>query len=165
MLGGKTLEPIIRKTEINLITLGSGVILFGLWTLVKFLLTILFADKNDNDYAAFFSLSAWVLTLIEFSLRCYIGFSARSEGQGKRKGVLYLVITSIIIFFYFAIIALEIAILFISPEYIFYVIIALIIDSTSTIFLIELMINSVRLRRLRKQTVEHSEHPNNSVLS
>lgn len=153
------MDSIIRKTEINLSTVGNGVILFGIWTLVKFLLTAVFTAENSDEKAALFSLSAWILTIAEFALRCYIGFSARAEGKGKQKRVVYLVFTAFLIFIYLPIIILEIFMLFILPDYIFNLIITLIIDVTSVTFLFELMINSIRLRKLRKLQSENGGQP------
>lgn len=158
------MNSIIRKTEINLITIGTGVILFGLWTFVKFFLTSVFADINHLENSDLFSISAWIITIIELTIRCYIGFSARSEGRGKRKRILYLILTSFIILIYLPIIALEVLIIFVTPGYIFNMIITLIIDATSVIFLLELMIDSIRLRRLRKQSGSLSQAPGEALV-
>ena len=83
-------------------------------------------------------------------LRCFIGLSARAEGKGKRKSVLYLVFTGIIMLVYSFLIIFEAVYFMVQLKHIFTMIVTLIIDVTSLVFLIELMINSIRIRKLRK---------------
>ena len=146
----------IRKMQINLSTVGTGVVLFGLWTVIKFALTYFVLGNEDlgiiDDEQSFWvNAVIMAVILIGFSIRCYIGLSARSESKGKRKSVVYLVFTGIMIFFYILILAVEIIGAFFSAEYFFNIIISLIIDGTSTAFFVELMIYSIGLRRLKKQ--------------
>ena len=60
----------IRKTEINLITIGTGVIVLAAWTLVKFLITYFFIglnlgdDSSSNNIVTY--LLIWSFSIISF---------------------------------------------------------------------------------------------------
>ena len=90
------------------------------------------------------------MIFISFLIRCYVGFSARSEGKGKHKSVLYLVFAGLITFVYFFVIVCECVYFVVGNERIVTVIVTLIIDVTSLVFLVELMVNSIKIRKLRK---------------
>lgn len=144
-----------RKLETNLITLGTGVILFGIWTFIKFAISfILFGTELDevlsDEQLILGNIFIWIFSAIEFLLRCYIGFSARSEGKGKHKSVWYLLVTGIFVIWYFVLILLDCGTLFAIDENYFDVIVTIIIDITSLVFLIEVFLYSVKLRKLRK---------------
>lgn len=149
----------IRRTQDNLYVLGTSVIVFGMWNLLKF--TIYFFVSSDEfkketgDEKFFIAvILLWSMLFISFLLRCFIGFSARAEGKGKRKSVFYLVLAGIIALVYCALIAFETAYFIAEHNNIFTSIVTLIIDVTSLVFLIELMVNSIRIRKLRKDVSE-----------
>lgn len=149
------MEAKIRRTEDNLFVLGTSVIAFGLWNLIKFTVYFFFNSDDlkqavDEKYFMFSVIVVWVIFFISFLLRCFIGLSARAEGKGKRKSVLYLVFTGIIMLVYSFLIIFEAVYFMVQFEHIFTMIVTLIIDVTSLVFLIELMINSIRIRKLRK---------------
>ena len=144
-----------RRREINLITIGTGVILFGLWTVIKIALSnILIGIKIDgvmsDDLILLINIVLWVFVGIDFLARCYIGFSARAEGKGKHKSIIYLILTGLMIASYSAMIPLEFSAIFTSGEDMLNMIITIGIDITSIAFMIELMINSIGLRRIKK---------------
>ena len=99
-MGAKT-----RRLENNLMTVGTGVAAFGVWALVKYILTAFVLNEEIEDSMEPSSLKViyifvFSLTLLDFLMRCFIGFSARAEGKGKNKGVFYLVITVLLILIY-----------------------------------------------------------------
>ena len=150
------MEAKIRRTQDNLFVLGTSVIAFGLWNLIKFTVYFFFNSDDikqavDEKYFMFSIIVTWVMIFISFLLRCFIGISARAEGKGKRKSVLYLVFTGIIMSVYFLIIVFETFFFIFQLEHIFTMVVTLIIDITSFMFLLELMINSIRIRHLRRE--------------
>ncbi|MCR5653137.1 MAG: hypothetical protein K6F88_04980 [Ruminococcus sp.] len=150
------MEAKIRRTQDNLFVLGTSVIAFGLWNLIKFTVYFFFNSDDikqavDEKYFIFSIIVTWVMFFISFLLRCFIGISARAEGKGKRKSVLYLVFTGIIMSVYFLIIVFETFFFIFQLEHIFTMVVTLIIDITSFMFLLELMINSIRIRHLRRE--------------
>lgn len=153
------MDVCIRKTEINLRTCGVGVIAFGAWAFIKFMLTnTLFGDRIDEGLSAPVSLIVnilvWGFSALILFLRIYVGLSARSESKGNRKTCFYIILTGIMAFFGFASIMIEIALLFFATERLLHLIITMIIDITSLTILIELMVNAIRIRRYRKKVAK-----------
>ena len=148
------MSAIKNKIEINLITTGTGLMFFGLWTFIKFFLTIVFLgveyDDNTSDEV---KLIATIITIIAVAiisaLFCYVGLSARAEGKGKKKSVVYLIVNGLILFFQILLIALEAAALLFG-ENILTIIITMIIDATAAVLMLEVMINSIKLRKIRR---------------
>ena len=106
------MERELRRRRSDLRILGSGVIAFNLWTLIKPFLLVLLApqalDQSTEAPAALpFALPTgnWLIVLsvlilialpMDVVLRFYIGFAARAEGRGKHKGMAYVVMALII---------------------------------------------------------------------
>lgn len=149
------MEAKTRQTQDNLFVLGTSVIVFGLWNLIKFAIYYFVASNEIKEtvgdkYYLITAIMCWVVFFFSFALRCFIGFSARAEGKGKRKNAVYLVFAGMIALVYFCVIAFEVAYIIIRHEHIFSMIITLIIDATSLVFLVELIVNSIKIRKLRK---------------
>ena len=148
------MSAIKNKIEINLITTGTGLMFFGLWTFIKFFLTIVFLgveyDDNTSDEV---KLIATIITIIAVAivsaLFCYVGLSARAEGKGKKKSVVYLIVNGFLLLFHILIIILETAALLFG-ENILTIIITMIIDATAAVLMSEVMINSIKLRKIRR---------------
>lgn len=148
------MSAIKNKIEINLITTGTGLMFFGLWTFIKFFLTIVFLgveyDDNTSDEV---KLIATIITIIAVAivsaLFCYVGLSARAEGKGKKKSVMYLIVNGFLLFFHILIIIIEAAALLFG-ENILTIIITMIIDATAAVLMSEVMINSIKLRKIRR---------------
>ena len=145
-----------RKTEVNLNTLGAGVILFGAWIFIKFALSMLIYSNEIGELLTDSMMIAaniiiWSTAVIDFIMRLYIGISARSESRGKRKSCFYIVLAGIIVFFeLFAVIG-EIVLVFFINESLFSYIVTLIIDITSLVIMTELMISAIRIRVMRRK--------------
>ena len=159
------MEAKIRKLENNLVTLGTGIFILSLWTLFK---TVLFdivnwgeiknASKSLPPMVSSLVIGAvYVALIIEFLLHSYIGLSARSEGQGKKKTPVYLFVTGFIIILYSAIILLELLTLFLFREHFLTLAVSMVIDATVLFFMIDMTFSSVRLRKLKKQRAEKEE--------
>lgn len=150
------MEVKIRRFENNLITLGTGIIVFGMWSFVKLLLSTLFLEeynfsKIDPENAVFVNVIVWTLAVLIVLLYVWLGLSARAEGKGKRKRIVYLFFVGIVIFFSTLIIILEIYTLVTQKGDMLTMFLTIIIDVTRLIFMIELMYSSIALRRLKKQ--------------
>ena len=145
-----------RRMEINLRTLGNGVIFLGAWSFIKYALTFLitgtFFNGQLNEIETIVAnIFAWIVITLHLLLSLYIGLSARSEGKGKHKTIFYLIVTGLLIIFYIAGVVGDIALLFLGTDGIFTIIITLIIDLTAVIILIEMMCNAIGIRRMRKK--------------
>lgn len=148
------MEVKTRRLENNMITLGTGIIAFSIWALLKYTLTS-FSDLSPTETMTaearvVFYIIVIVFSLTDVLLHFYIGVSARSEGKGKKKTPLYLVLTALIIMVYLLGIALEIYLLFFSKNY-FTLFVTTLVDVTSTIIFIEMFVYAVQLRGIRRQ--------------
>ena len=144
-----------RKTAINLITLGTGVVFFGIWTLVKSLVSfiLLDAELHENlteEMILFTKIFFWSLIGVSFILNLYVGLSARALGKGKNTSSFFLVVAGIIVFFRSIIAAIELIGAFLDYGDTINLIIAAFIDITTIVFLVELMVYSIRLKKIRK---------------
>ena len=151
-----------RKLEINLITIGTGVILFGVWTLVKFAVNfVLFGNELDEildqNEMVIADIIICAVAVIDFLLRLYIGLSAKKEGNGKRTNSAYLVLTVVFTVLYALSVIAEFIAIFAVPEEVFALIVTLIIDITSMIFLIEVFSYASKLRKLRTTQINKGE--------
>ena len=144
-MGAKT-----RRLENNLVTLGTGVIAFGLWAFIKLILTVIllgsayYEDAGEEDQLAAV-ISTWVIAM---------GMSARAEGKGKHVKPVYLFFAGMICVYSLAIILLEAFYLitdFIDIDDPLILVITIFIDVTRMVFLIQLIYSSVALRKIRKQ--------------
>ena len=158
-MGAKT-----RRLENNLVTLGTGIIAFGLWAFIKLLLTVMFlgsayfADSPEEQRLAVV-IATWVVAVLTLLMYVWIGLSARAEGKGKRKKPVYLFVVGMISVYGFVMILIEVY--FIITEFNritdpLTLFISTVIDVTRMIFLIELIYSSVSLRRISKQAREEA---------
>ncbi len=147
------MSAIKNKIEINLITTGTGLMFFGLWTFIKFFLTTVFLgieyDDNSNEVKLIATIITIIAVAIVSALFCYVGLSARAEGKGKKKSVVYLIVNGFLLFFHILIIILE-AVSLLFGENILTIIITMIIDATAAVLMSEVMINSIKLRKIRR---------------
>ena len=148
------MSAIKNKIEINLITTGTGLMFFGLWTFIKFFLTIVFLgveydDNTSDEVKLIATIIAIIAVAIISALFCYVGLSARAEGKGKKKSVVYLIVNGFILFFHILIIILETVSLLFGVN-IFTIVVTIIIDATAAVLMLEVMINSIKLRKIRR---------------
>lgn len=146
----------IRKREINLTTLGSGVILVGLWIFLKLALTFLIhGNEIEEEFPPvvifWANVILWIIAALILLMSLYIGLSARAEGKGKKKTIVYLILSGVMACFALIIVIFDGYLLFVPTSDIFNVIVTLIIDATVLVMLVELIVNAVGVRRLRKE--------------
>ena len=97
----------LRRRRITLMSLGSGVISFGIWSITKTLLYIyvgvfkLDAATAPEQYRQAATAVAYVLLalfmLIGLSLRLFVGLKARAAGSGKRQRPTYIVVACLLL--------------------------------------------------------------------
>ena len=89
----------LRHKKDNLIISGIALMVVGVWDIVKFAMAIILNPKMLLDAVKNAGIEPGqevvgevvlliifiVLLLIDFSIRCFIGLSARAEGRGKKK--------------------------------------------------------------------------------
>lgn len=147
-----------RRLENNLVTLGTGIIAFGLWAFIKLLLTVMFVgsayfEDTAEERRLAVMIATWVVAILTLLMYVWLGLSARAEGKGKKKSPFYLIVVGLISLY--SIVGILLATLYLFTEFIniedpLTIIVTIIIDVTRMIFLIELIYSSVSLRKIRK---------------
>lgn len=161
----------IRKAQNTLIVVGTGTILFGIWTAVRmfgrlFMLrdetvetmrrlageTI--AQFSDSDVFIITIIATVFFMLLFLCVRTFVGLSALAEGRGLRRRRLYLPIAAIMIISYFVsffinffTVTEENNLGVLMPQTTFS---GLIIDLTSIIMLTEMIVSAIRIRKLNQ---------------
>lgn len=147
----------------NLLTVsGLGVIVLALWSVLKTILYFVlnrdifnqaFAGVSDNALvkAVAIGMIAAIL-LIDLTIRLFVGMSARAEGFGKKKGYAYIILavllallslTSLVLIFFNS-----------SGKSITEMIVSVIVEATSLIVVIELLVAAFTVKKLRKELGE-----------
>nr|WP_316623417.1 hypothetical protein [uncultured Ruminococcus sp.] len=143
----------------NLLTVsGLGVIIFGLWTALKTILLLFLQEDMVDDLpdglfyrVLFFTLIGGVL-LIDFLIRLFVGLSARAEGFGKKKGYGYIVVAILIAI---ASLASLVLIFFDTADRsILELIVSFIVEATSMIATVELLVAAFTVKKLKKELGE-----------
>lgn len=143
----------------NLLTVsGLGVIIFGLWTVLKTILLLFLQEDLVDDLpdglfyrVLFFTLIGGVL-LIDFLIRLFVGLSARAEGFGKKKGYGYIVVAILIAI---ASLASLVLIFFdMGDRSILELIVSFIVEATSMIATVELLVAAFTVKKLKKELGE-----------
>ena len=155
------MEKELRRKQVTLVTLGTGVILFGVWSVVKSLLyfrTNLFADLDTQaepellPYMLATVVIVALFVLADLGIRLKIGRRARAEGMGRRQKNGYLILAALIVLV--NITGDLLGVYYIvkngvpeqsGPDYI----VSGLVDLSSTILLAELIITVLRVRKLR----------------
>ena len=159
----------IRKSQNTLIVVGTGTIIFGIWTAIKMLgmlfmlreetVTALLAKygpvEGISEKALFWMLVFLIalLMLLFLAVRTYVGMSAISEGRGKRPRRFYLLLAIFMIIgsiYSFCSNLLAVG----APEQLGALtrdqsISALIIELTSMIMMTQMVVSAVKIRKLR----------------
>lgn len=172
----------IRKSQSTLVIVGTGIMMFGIWTAVKsFGVALLRQAENVQEImsdmsesvpdikpeTAFIVMLAFtaLYVLIELGVRVFVGMSAIAEGLGHKKGWAYIIWTYLLVFIDLQVVLLEVAGIItiigvqtgvfnlnVNMEDVTHtsVITALIIDLTSLVMMIQMLVSARRVRKYRK---------------
>ena len=143
----------------NLLTVsGLGVIIFGLWTVLKTILLLFLQEDMVDDLpdglfyrVLFFTLIGGVL-LIDFLIRLFVGLSARAEGFGKKKGYGYIVVAILIAIA--SLVSLVLIFFDMGDRSILELIVSFIVEATSMIATVELLVAAFTVKKLKKELGE-----------
>ena len=157
------METELRRKQISLYTLGTGIILFGAWSVVRALLVLQAKPIAELDLPddpkimlltkILFFIILGLFLLASFCCRLYIGLSARAEVTGNVKKNFYLYLSVLI--FLINILAFLFSLYFFftnrlgeydTPDYF----VTLLVDLTSNFLLARLIFTVRRVRKLRK---------------
>ena len=168
----------LRKDENTLTVVGSGVILFGVWTVVKMVLqeinrfpefmaelgadelgfeetglADLGLDSNLLAMAVAFTVVI-IVYLMDLGLRVFVGLSARAEGRGRPQGRLYLILAGLLLVLSGLSFVSYVITYFSHSEYVVDADAAILVELTSFITLLQMIISAVRVRRARRMEKE-----------
>ena len=160
-------EVKLRRYQ-NLLTLsGLGVIVFGLWSILKVFLILLLNDDTfsemieaaevpDNSVTRLILyLLLAVLPLIDFSMRLFVGLSARSESFGKKRGCAYIVFAALIVL---SSLISVVFIFFDTPltniSSVLELVVSVFVEATATVVMIELLVSAITVKKLNKELGE-----------
>ena len=112
------METTIRRLNDHIYTLGTGVIAFAAWTLLKFTLyctvyqNVLVEEMRvdlpaDSSVLQVTIIAVWIIVFLDALFQCLIGFSARADGKGRRKSVFYIVLIGLRLLFFVPIVLAE----------------------------------------------------------
>ncbi|MBQ7646512.1 MAG: hypothetical protein IJS94_04510 [Clostridia bacterium] len=143
----------------NLLTVsGLGMIVFALWSVLKTILLFCFNEKllaevpDDTLFRVIlFSIIGFIL-LFDFLMRLFVGLSARAEGFGKKKGNAYIVVAVLIALGSLA--SLVMIFFDSSIQSIIELIVSVIVEATSLIVVIELLVAAYTVKKLKKELKE-----------
>lgn len=161
-------EAELLRTGSTLRILGAGVIVFGLWSVVRpILITVAVPtlqggynlSPEDRTVSALISMVVWTAVII--LLRLHVGLSAWREGSGTPQGWGYVIWAVIMLLFNiltfaglaFVILRFNSSFEIGSLESILTLdtFASLLVDITSTLVQVELIWNAVKLKRLNKR--------------
>lgn len=156
----------LRRCQNTLSVVGTGIILFAAWSLVKTIGT-LFVLQDDSGQpkivemrqkaaaltdAEFYLLvlaMALIIMSLEVILRIYVGLSAKAEARGSKRRPLYLIMAGILVLESIGVLVTSLTDLFAGHEEDpRQVLTTVIIESTSLIMIIEMIVAAVQIRHL-----------------
>ena len=156
----------IRRCRDNLVSIGTGVALFGIWTVVRIIMTIILerdmlisqiknvVELSTGQIIIVLGIIIGIFALVILSIHLYIGISARKEGLDYKKRTGYLIANGLFIIIYCFAITAEIINFTWAFRTITEGIATIFIDITMLVTLGELMFNAVRVRKLTEQIAE-----------
>ena len=159
----------LRRDENTLMVVGSGVILFGIWSVVKALLqgnasfSNMLAEARLEDagleelgfgdlswlVAALAAAFVLIALLLDLSIRIFVGMSARAEGRGKKQGPVYLVLSVLLLALSGVFICSYLIMLFHGSDQVMDADAAILVELTSFVTLLQMILSAVRVRRAR----------------
>ena len=156
------MERQLRKCQSALLISGLGVVLFGAWSIAKFVLMIAYRsdlvpdlDISSNDVllTVVFIVLGIVLLLPDLFLRLYIFKCARLEAKGERKSYTYVVVACAMAAVLFISVITQIVLLIQADSFSVYTfiddVVVWLVDTTSASAFIEVAVSSVRMKKLQ----------------
>ena len=155
----------LRRYRASLVTDGVGIITFGLWSIIKMIVTVLMqpvdvglssietiSDPTEKLLVIVIAIVfVLIIVAIILGIHLYIGISSYREGLHGKKGSFYLVAAGFLAF----IICISMTLYFVSPDdsqaLTITSIAAFIIDLTTVILLLDMIYAAFKSRKLTIQ--------------
>lgn len=156
------MEMKLRKHQSTLVVAGTGVILFGLWSIVKTLMFLTTTWAALAAHAVELGLTnkfviAIIIAIVVFVLgadllmRLYIGLCAVSEGKGRKSRSFYLLVAGWLLFTSITVFPANLYNAYSLSGFAPDVLIATVLELTSLYALADLLFSGIRIKQLRKQ--------------
>ncbi len=155
-----------RRESSTLVVLGTGVMVFGIWSIIKLLGMFafripLFTASEEEDLGSVGMLFAVIIAVIIVSvdvlLRIFVGIRARREGEGKKAEKAYLVFLVLMIIVSVISVAVEIDAVLSAERDFFDSYANLIMELTSLVVSFEVFMAAKYVRRFRAKAEEGSK--------
>ena len=158
-------NKVLNKYKDMLIVSGFGVIAFGFWSVIKALLQLIFqydeinarmdGELSDPEQSWIVYLIMIIVFILIILIRSYVGISARSEGLGKKKSPVYIIVAILILVFDLYNTTYSIKD-FVNASFddIMDNSIELIVDITSYVIMIRMIISAIVVKVMKKRIVE-----------
>lgn len=158
------MEKALRKQQNLLVDAGKSLIMFGIWAVAKvnmylgmssvFAEALALATQNPELIGGYSVNIFWIAIVVflvtGFAVRLYIGLSAIAEGKGRKKGWGYLLLTAGLLLFNLQINwqAFELDMGQVNAS----MVLSFVLELASMYVMVDLMIASIRVKRLRKKS-------------
>ena len=156
-----------RRESSTLVVLGTGVMAFGLWSIIKLLGTFafripLFTVSEEKELGSvgmiFAVIVAVIIVSVDVLLRIFVGIRARREGEGKKKaGKAYLVFLVLMIIVSVISVIVEIDAVLSAERDFFDSFANLIMELSSLVVSLEVFMAAIYVRRFRAKSKEGSK--------
>lgn len=150
----------LRRYQNMLIISGTGTIVFGIWSILKIIInystdigSLIHLFDNVETGALFRVIAYFFFALMistDLGLRLIIGMSARSEGMGRKRRYVYIILAGILAFISAVLFLILIVRLILSGN-ILTTIVSLFVEGTSLFALIELIISAIMVKKLTRE--------------
>ena len=149
----------LRKNQDTLKIVGLGVMVFGVWSIVK---TILYTTAQWSSIteeivvpeANVYLFMIAVTMVVEIAVRLYIGRSAIAEGKGERRRPGYVVVAFLITAIGLTLTVTAFVVPGIRMELNPELLASLFVEITSAVVTFEMCWSAIRVRKLRRQLAE-----------
>ena len=154
-----------RRESNTLVVLGTGVIAFGFWSILKMLGMFIFSvdvfrpsDEEELGAAGmiFAIIIAVIIMAVDVLFRVFVGLRARRDGEGRKVSATYLVFTMFLILGSILSVITEAANVLSAGGSFFEGFASLVMELTSLVISIEVFIAGVYVRRFRKKAKKES---------
>ena len=150
----------LRRYEYALVVLGTGILVFGAWTILKIILAIVLQDEaaqraflriDDSEPMIIYYVGLAIAFCFDLLLRFYVFRSARKESFGGKPRYGYLVWAGLLLLGNLTTIVLSVPTLATPDQNFFDTLVTLVIEITSMSILIMLIYSSIQVKSLRKE--------------
>ena len=144
------MERQIRKHQNTLIVIGTGILLFALWTVVKTIATynITLADRFDPFVGTIILISFIAALCVDILLRVFTGLKARSAGFKKNGSLSFVFTAAVLIILHILGIAFYLYSVPVTFESLVDTIVTCVIEGTGIFMTVDLIYSGIKLRKL-----------------